>query len=166
MANGVIIGQAANYNTWVSLRSVFSYTTLKVAINRNRNFSTAEFEPAFKSAAPGSGLIKADTVTAEEGITANFWTVTPNPRPNPSPPPDNIFDVGIQLNWVNGGQSQVPNEVRDILLGKTVTMEDASTFSINYDLFDPATGGVQVYAFDQTVSPGYVVSVDTLTPIT
>jgi len=169
MAGAIIIGKEISYNTWLSLRSVFSTTSLKVQINRNRNFRTAAAsypDPAFKSAASGSGLIKADTVTAEEGITANFWTVTPNIRPNPSPPPDNIFDLGIQLNWVEDGQSQVPNEVRDILLGKTVTMEDASTFSINSDLFDPATGGVQVYAFDQTVYPGSVVSVDTLTPVT
>ena len=168
MAGAIIIGETANYNTWLSLRSVFAPASVTNGINRNREFYTAAAvypDGAFKSASSGYGLIKADTVTLAGDTTANFWVVTPNIMPLPDPPPYYIFDLGIQLNWINLGQSQVPNEVRDVLIGKTVTMEDATTFTINADLFDPATGGVQVYAFDQTDSPGSVASVETLTPI-
>lgn len=167
MPGAIIIGEATGYGTWAALRTAFGDWAVGTGPNV-RNY--AEYFPTtnifFKSAADGSGWIRADYHNQLGGNNQNFALIRAF-RPNPSPPPTNVVDADLRLKWwdTTAGTTLVPKEVQDQLTGETVTTENSVTFAISSALFTNVNG--QRFLTGSTTDPGrYVVSVGKLTPIT
>jgi len=168
MAGAIIIGQTTDYGTWADLRTAFGYLSGGgIGGTYNREYDTSNtFDPAFKSAAVGSGWIRANYRNQLGGNNQNFQ-LSRNVRPNPAPPPTNVLDADLILRWWDtaAGSTHVPKEVQDQLTGETVTTELGVTFAITSDLFTNVNG--QRFLTGSTTSPGrWVTYVGKLTPIT
>jgi hypothetical protein len=173
MAGAIIIGQTflppfARYSTWGTLRTVFSQPY------EGSEFNTeyppyAPGDPSFKSAAPGSGLIRADRTKVQGFGTWNFEIAASNIQPNPSPPPFYVADWYLWLDWWDYDSTpestEVPVEVQNQLIGQTVATSVGASITINSSLFTTPNGR-QYFAFSSPNPQGYVVSVGKLTPIT
>ena len=166
MAGAIIIGQTTDYGTWADLRTVFGDWATGSGPNA-RDYSEY-FLPNtyFKSAAVGSGWIRADYRNQLGGNNQNFILAI-NAKPNPAPPPTNVLDADLRLKWWDtaAGSTHVPKEVQDQLTGETVTTELGVTFAITSALFTNVNG--QRFLTGSTTNPGrYTVSVGKLTPVT
>lgn len=166
MAGAIIIGETTDYGTWADLRTAFGAWAAGSG-SYSREYETY-FTPNtfFKSAASGSGWIRADYRNQLGGNNQNFILANTT-RPNPAPPPTLVFDSDLKLKWWDtaAGTTHVPKEVQDQLTGETVITENGNTFAITSSLFTNVNG--QRFLTGSTTSPGrWVVSVGKLTPIT
>lgn len=167
MAGAIIIGANLPYATWASLRTAFSYPYEGFASNieyppHNLN------EVSFKSAAYGSGLIRADQYKSSPINILVFEVLPENTRPNPSPPPRFLTDYYLRLAWWEYGGSPegtlAPVEVQNQLIGEIVALAGGMSFPITSALFNVAPGK-QLIQVAATSYPGNVVSVGKLTQI-
>lgn len=173
MADAVIIGETviglAEYRTWGRLRTVFG-TPVEGTGAENTEYDImypgSNFGVRLKSAASGSGLIRADRMKVNTSSQLNFLVGSKNVRPSPPP---TTYDRTLILDWwdyYSSPQSTlVPIEVQTQLTGQTVTTFLGITFTIGSTLFT-TTGGIQTVLTDITYPTGAVVSVGKLTPIT
>ena len=167
MAGAIIIGQTTDYGTWADLRTAFGYLSgggIGGTYNREYDASNT-FDPAFKSAAAGSGWIRADYRNQLGGNNQNFQIIL-NVRPNPSPPPANVLDANLVLKWWDtaAASTHVPKEAQDQLTGETVTTNIGYTFAITSALFTNVDG--QRFVTGSTTNVGTkVTSIGKLTPI-
>jgi hypothetical protein len=171
MANGVIIGGTtfSNYRTWASLRTVFArFTGFNLSgyppYNRNYEVNMSNFLPSFKSAGPGSGLIRADRYARSNGTSPNleFRNFYIEPPTGPGLP------WLLELNWFDSDiavpSTLVPKEVQDQLTGQTVVFQDGiTTITITSALFSPPDA---LQPFTAILGPGFPASIGKLTPIT
>ncbi len=172
MANGVIIGGAtfSNYRTWASLRTAFArFTGFNVPgyppYNRNYEVNMSNFLPSFKSAASGSGLIRADRYARSTGSAVEFRNFFVIPPTGPGLP------WYLELDWFDGAlatpSTLVPKEIQDQLTGETVVFQDGvTTITITSALFSPPDA---TQAFTEGIpgtSPGYPATIGKLSPIT
>jgi hypothetical protein len=167
MAGAIIIGQTTDYGTWADLRTAFGYLSGGgIGGTYNREYDTSNtFDPAFKSAAPGSGWIRA-SYRNQLVSNQNFILAITN-RFNPAPPPLVVIDADLRHKWWDtaAGSTFVPKEIQDQLIGQTVTTENGNTFAITSALFTNVDG--QRFLTGSTTSPGrWVTSIGKLTPIT
>ena len=171
MAGAIIIGQETWYGTWCGLRDVFADVEI-YDYSRDYLLPPTPFGPAvaLKSAADGSGLLRADINTTVVNMTSGVFHISAiNVRPTPAPA---IADYIMTLDWwdsVSSPQSTfVPLEIQTQLTGETVTLTNGVTFTITTDLFTN-TGGKQQFltnALVSSMSGAQVVSVGKLTPLT
>jgi len=169
MANGVIIaktGTASYYYTWASLRTAFSQPDPGLIFS----FEYPAMVPgqvSLKSAAAGSGLIRADRNLVNLSGSINFEIGTTNVVPNPSPPPSFIADFYLWLAWYDyvANTTLVPIELQTQLTGETVTKSAGVSVTITSSLFTAALGR-QFFLYGSGVPQGYVTAVGKLTPIT
>lgn len=170
MAGAIIIGETTFYGTWASLRAVFSYPYPGLQYSIEYPVDVPG-EVSYKSAADGSGLIRADNFK-DPGFPLNilvFEVVAQNSRPNPTPPPALMADYALRLAWWEYGGSPAGTrasvEIQNQLIGETVNLSGGSSFTITSDLFTVADGR-QVFATAVTTNPGWVTSIGKLAPIT
>lgn len=166
MANAVIIGEATNYGTWATLRTAFGYLSTGGGPYSREYDTSNTTDVAFKSAAAGSGWIRANYRNQLGGNNQNFQ-ININVRPNPAPPPTNVLDGNLILKWWDtaAASTHVPKEAQDQLIGETVTTNIGYTFTITSGLFTSVDG--QRFVTGSTTNFGTrVVSVGKLTPIT
>ena len=162
-----MIGEDTGYGTWAALRTVFGYRTGGGAEGPYARQYDSYLTPAtaFKSAADGSGWIRADYHNQDLGNQNFILNVVT--KINPSPPPLIILDYAeLRLKWWDtaAGTTFVPKEVQDQLTGETVTTENGNTFAITSDLFTNVNG--QRFLTGPAPSPGrWVTNVGKLTPI-
>jgi len=170
MANGVIIaksGAATFYYTWASLRTAFSQPDPGSIFN----FEYPVMLPgdvSLKSAAGGSGLIRADRNLVNLAGSFNFYIGATNNQPNPSPPPNFVFDMYLWLDWYDyvANTTRVPVELQTQLTGETVTKSAGlASITITSSLFTAAAGR-QFFLYGSPIAQGYVTGVGKLTPIT
>jgi len=169
MANGVIIaktGSASYYYTWASLRTAFSQPDPGLTFS----FEYPAMVPgvvSLKSAADGSGLIRADRHLVHQGGSFNFYIGANNSQFNPSPPPTFIADWYLWLAWYDyvANTTLVPIELQTQLTGETVTKSAGVSVTITSSLFTAALGR-QFFLYGSGVPQGYVTAVGKLTPIT
>lgn len=168
MANGVIIGKSGiyEYRTWASLRTAFSQANPGLLFSVEYP-AMVPGTVSLKSAADGSGLIRADFHLTNLGSGLQFHIGSTNPQPNPSPPPPFVADFYLQLDWYDyvANSTVVPIELQTELIGETVTKSAGMTVTITSDLFT-ATGGQQFFLYGTGIDQGYVTDVGKLTPIT
>ena len=166
MAGAIIIGQTTDYGTWADLRTAFGGWAAGSGPNA-RDYEILIFPNTFfKSAAAGSGWIRADYRNQLGGNNQNFILAIAA-IPNPAPPPTNVLNADLRLKWWDSaaGSTHVPKEVQDQLIGETVTTELGVTFAITSALFTNVNG--QRFLTGSTTNPGrWVTSVGKLTPIT
>jgi hypothetical protein len=169
MANGVIIaktGTATYYYTWASLRTAFSQPDPGLIFS----FEYPVMVPgqvSLKSAAAGSGLIRADRNLVNLSGSINFDIGASNSQFNPSPPPTFIVDWYLWLAWYDyvANTTLVPIELQTQLTGQTVTKSAGVSVTITSSLFTAALGR-QFFLYGSVVPQGYVTAVGKLTPIT
>jgi hypothetical protein len=180
MPGAVMIGGPTytSYRTWASLRTVFGQDQAEFAFNSEYPVMViGSYDACFKSAAPGSGLIRADVNKVQESSQFNFYVMAENGRLNPSPPPPLIYDWVVRLDWWDYispsrgfSPTLVPIEVQNQLLGQTVTTFNGVSFNISSALFTGSLittqGGRQIFLVGSPDDPGPVVSVGKLTPVT
>jgi hypothetical protein len=165
MAGAIIIGQTTDYGTWADLRTAFGAWAAGSGPNA-RNYEQY-FLPNtfFKSAAVGSGWIRADYRNQLAG-NQNF-TIVRTFITNPTPPPGSLVNADLRLKWWDtaAGTTHVPKEVQDQLIGETVTTENGVSFAITSSLFTNVNG--QRFLALSPIDPGrYTFTVGKLTPIT
>lgn len=181
MAKAIIIGvgdsvYSDKYKTWGSLRTVFAERSNNYTVRFNDVYPVMvpgdNLKVAFKSAAPGSGLIRADANMVQNySSQINFRIIAVNTRTNPSPPPPLISDWQLSLDWWDYlGPSVIEGtlvsvELQEQLIGQTVTTSSGVSFQINSTLFT-TTFGRQTFLTGTASNPGSVVSVGKLTPVT
>jgi len=166
MAGAIIIGQTTDYGTWADLRTAFGGWAAGSGPNARDYEQYFLPNTFFKSAAVGSGWIRADYRNQLGGNNQNFILAITG-RFNPAPPPLVVIDADLRLKWWDtaAGTTHVPKEVQDQLTGETVITENGNTFAITSSLFTNVNG--QRFLTGSTISPGrWVVSVGKLTPIT
>jgi len=170
MANGVIIaksGAATFYYTWASLRTAFSQPDPNPIFNFEYPVMLSG-DVSLKSAAVGSGLIRADRNLVNLSGSINFDIGTDNLQPNPSPPPNFVGDAYLQLAWYDfiANTTLVPVELQTQLTGETVTKSAGlGSITITSSLFTAALGR-QYFLYATPINQGYVTAVGKLTPIT
>jgi hypothetical protein len=171
MAGAIIIGQETGYGTWCGLRDVFAWVEV-YDYSREYLLPPQPRGPAvaLKSAADGSGLIRADfDKTYVQMTTGVFGINATNVRLTPPPA---IADYVMSLNWwdsVSSPQSTfVPVEIQTQLTGETVTLTNGLTFTITSDLFTNTDGEQQFLTnvLLSSMTGVHVVSVGKLTPLT
>jgi hypothetical protein len=165
MAGAIIIGQTTDYGTWADLRTAFGGWAGGSGANA-RDYEQYFLPNTFyKSAAVGSGWIRAD-YRNQLGGNQNFAIVRAFIT-NPTPPPGTLVNADLRLKWWDtaAGTTHVPKEVQDQLIGETVTTENGVSFAITSSLFTNVNG--QRFLTLSSIDPGrYTFTVGKLTPIT
>lgn len=169
MANGPIIGKSgtsAYYYTWASLRTAFSQANPGLPFSVEYPIMVPG-TVSLKSAADGSGLIRADKYLSNYPGSIQFLIGGTNSQPNPSPPPAVILDFYLWLDWYDyvANSTLVPMELQTQLIGETVTKSAGMSVTITSDLFTAANGR-QFFLYGTGIPQGYVTGVGKLTPIT
>ena len=170
MAKAVIIGGTTftNYRTWASLRTAFGrfdnmnlYFNQNFAYNREYEVSGSNILTAFMSAAPGSGLIRADRYARTNGYPVEFrnFFVT------------QVVDMSlVELDWFDDELDEpstlVPQEIQEELLGELMQFQDGVTTAlVGIELFIPPNAIQEVPYGSPGSTTGQVSSIGKLTPI-
>jgi hypothetical protein len=171
MAKAVIIGGTTftKYRTWASLRTAFGryanmhlYFIENFSYNRNYEVSGSNILTAFMSAAPGSGLIRADRYARTSGYPVEFrnFFVT------------QVVGMSLlELDWFDDDLEEpstlIPKEIQEELLGETAEFQDGVTTAVlAIELFSPPDAIQEVPYGHPTLSTGQVISIGKLTQIT
>jgi len=173
MAKAVIIGGTTftNYRTWASLRTAFGrYANMHLYFvenfSYNRNYLVSESEGPltnFMSAAPGSGLIRADRYARTGGYPVEFRNFFVD---------QDFFDMSrVYLDWFDDELEEpstlVPEEIQEELLGELMQFQDGVTTAlVGIELFSPPSAYQEVPYGIPGSSTGQVASIGKLTPIT
>ena len=172
MAGAIIIGGItfSKHRTWASLRTVFARFTGYNSpgyppYNRNYQVNMSSFLPSFKSAAPGSGLIRADRHARSNGSDLETFNFRAIPNTGPGLP------YYLQLDWFDDNptvlSTLVPKEIQDQLTGQTVVFQDGvTTILITSLLFSPPDATQPFFEGIPGIGPGQAASIGKLTPIT